>query len=273
MNAYGNKITLSRNARGIYTVDPIIGCEHGIERNPKGCYGECYAASYAKRYGYDFGKNVRRYFDSDEHAAKIRKQINRIDMPFVRMGTSGDPSEDWKHTLYVLSKLKGITKEIVLITKHWNNLTEIQLETISGYNVCINTSVSALDYDDTLDNALEQYERIKPYCNSVLRVVSCEFNLQNPEGFKLNELQSKLLNYGGAIDTVLRIGKSNDLVTNGIVKIAELKFLGKKITASKANKSTYFGKCSSCKEMCGLNPGGVGVHKFHPNPKQYEIKI
>jgi hypothetical protein len=248
-----------------------MGCESGLLRNPKGCYGECYAASYAKRYGYDFGKNVRRYFDSDSHAATIRRKINRIDMPFVRMGTSGDPSEDWAHTLYVLSKLYGIAKEIVIITKHWHNLTDTQLKTLSAYNVCINTSVSALDYQDTLDNALEQYERLKPYCKSVLRVVSCEFNLENDKAKKLNNIQEKLISFDGYIDTVLRISKSNSLVSSGVVKINDLKFLGKKITASKRNKATYFGKCSSCKEMCGLNTGDDIKHYFKPMPKQYEL--
>lgn len=271
MGAYGHQITLSKNSRGIYSIDPIMGCESGLLRNSKGCYGECYAAAYARRYGYNFGKNVRRYFDSDAHAATIRKKINRIEMPFVRMGTSGDPSEDWQHTLYVLSKLYGINKQIVIITKHWYNLTDVQLQTISNHNVCINTSVSALDYGDTLENALEQFERIKPYCKSVLRVVSCEFNIENDNAKKLNDIQEDLISVDGYIDTVLRISKSNDLVKNGIVKINDFKFLGKKITASKRNSETYFGKCSSCKEMCGLNHREDINYKFKPNPKQYEL--
>ena len=45
----------------------------------------------------------------------------------------------------------------------------------------------------------------------------------------------------------------------------------KKITASKRNSETYFGKCSSCKEMCGLNHGEDINYKFKPNPKQYEL--
>jgi len=271
MGSYGHQITLSKNSRGIYSIDPIMGCESGLLRDPKGCYGECYAASYAKRYGYDFSKNVRRYFDSDAHATAIRRRINRIDMPFVRMGTSGDPSEDWAHTLYVLSKLYGINKQIVIITKHWNNLTDSQLQTLNCYGVCINTSVSALDYSDTLENALEQFDRLKPYCSSVLRVVSCEFDTENKEAKRLNEIQENLISVEGYIDTVLRISKTNNLVTSGIVKVNELKFLGKKITASKKHKSTYFGKCSSCKEMCGLNTEDSIVHKFKPNPKQYEL--
>ena len=129
----------------------------------------------------------------------------------------------------------------------------------------------ALDYSDTLENALEQYERIKPYCKSVLRVVSCEFNLENNEAKKLNDIQEKLISVEGYIDTVLRISKSNELVSGDLVKINDLKFLGKKITASKRNRATYFGKCASCKEMCGLNTGDDIKHKFKPKPKQYEL--
>lgn len=271
MKEYSNQIALIKNSRGIYSIDPIMGCESGLLRNKNGCYSECYAASYARRYGYDFGKNVRRFFDSDIHALSIRKKINRIDMPFVRMGTSGDPSEDWDHTFYVLENLLGINKEIVIITKHWKNIPDSLLKKLKNYKVCINTSVSALDYSDTLENSIEQYWRVKEFCNSVLRVVTCKFNYNNDSGLALNELQNRLISIDDRyIDTVLRISNKNELVLNGIVEVNELNFLGKKITASKNKTSTYFGKCKCCKEMCGINSQGESK-KFIPHPKQYEL--
>ena len=42
------------------------------------------------------------------------------------MGNSGDPSEDWEHTIKILELLKDTNKEFVIITKHWNKLTLTQ---------------------------------------------------------------------------------------------------------------------------------------------------
>jgi len=51
----------------------------------------------------------------------------------------------------------------------------------------------------------------------------------------------------------LRVNKKNDLVKQGVINVEQTKFLGKNALVSKMNRSTYFGKCSTCHEMCGLN--------------------
>ena len=58
MREYKTEITLTNNSRGIWTLDPTIGCNSGMENTEKGCYGDCYAARYSKKYGYDFSKTV-----------------------------------------------------------------------------------------------------------------------------------------------------------------------------------------------------------------------
>jgi len=251
MREYTNTITLTKNARGVYSLDPILGCSSGMTQNEKGCYGDCYAARYAKKYGYDFSKNVLRYFKSDKHAKAIANKINKISLPFVRMGTSGEPCEDWEHTISIIEMMGEINKEIVIITKHWNQLTLDQLERLSKYNVCINTSVSALD-GKMLDIGLREYERLKLYCRSVLRVVSCDFNLFSLEGRRLRTIQDNLFKNYNVLDTVLRVSKKNELVASGIIDISETKFLGKKCFISKLNRKAYIGKCENCIEMCGL---------------------
>lgn len=257
MNTYGNRISLIKNGRGVYSLDPILGCESGMKLNGRGCYGDCYAASYARRYGYDFSKAVLRYFDSDRHAENTVKKINKIEMPFVRMGTSGDPSEDWSHTLYVLAKIKGIRREIVIITKHWNSLTDSQLSILKSHNVCVNTSVSAMDNQDTLENAMEQYERIKPFCSSVLRIVTCDFNKENSEGERLSKIQDGLTKNIGYIDTVFRPSKNNRLILDGVINTSTARFLDKKVLVSKMNKKTFLGKCEKCSEMCGAKTKSI----------------
>jgi hypothetical protein len=253
MREYSNKISLTKNSRGVYSLDTSIGCHSGMTNNVGGCYNDCYAAKSAKLYGYDFSKTVLRYFLNKKHEQQIINQINKIKLPFVRIGTSGDPSENWEHTLNIIDVISKCNKQIVIITKHWKNLDQTQLEELKYINICINTSVSALDNEDILNNAIKQYNRIKPYCKSILRVVSADFNIENETGHKLYRLQNTLFENEDVLDTVLRVNKNNPLVKSGVIKVEKSKFLGKNALISKFKKSTYFDKCSTCHEMCGVN--------------------
>ena len=264
MKIYSNKITLNKNDRGVYSIDPTIGCYSGVKENPKGCYNDCYSAKSAKLYGFDFSTTVLRDFENNKHQIQIINEIKRIKMPFIRMGSSGDPSENWEHTLKIIKIIsKGLDdkqlnlfgylvpkKEIVIITKHWTNLTNTQLEELKKYNVCINTSVSAIDNKIDLKNRIEQYNILKNYCKSVLRIVSFDFKETQAEYI---EIQKKLFNNENIIDTVFRSSKNNSLVKENIINVKKSKFLGKNALISKYNKKTYFGKCSTCLEMCGIN--------------------
>jgi len=261
MREYKSIITLSRNSRGVYSIDPSIGCSSGVNKTDGGCYGDCYAFRSAKVYGYDFSKTVFRHFDNGHHLERIKKQISRIDMPFVRMGTMGDPSEDWSHTIGICELLQhdiqedffpSKKKEIVIITKHWNNLTLRHLLRLKALNVCINTSVSALDDKDILNNSMRQFDRLKPFCRSLLRVVTCDFNKLHPDGYRLSGIQDKIISGREYIDTVFRPSRNNELVVNGVINTTKKRFLKGKIIVSKLNKKTYLGKCENCKEMCGV---------------------
>ena len=253
MREYSNKISLTKNSRGIYSLDPSIGCSSGMANENGGCYNDCYAAKSSKLYGYDFSKTVLRQFKNEAHRKLIVSQINKIKLDFVRMGTSGDPSENWEHTINILKSIDKCNKEIVIITKHWNNLTIDQMEYLSTINVCINTSVSALDKEHIYKNGINQYNKLKIYCKSILRIVSANFYLENEIGNKLAKVQATLFKNDATLDTVLRVNKRNNLVKNEIINVEQSTFLGKKALVSKFNRSTYFGKCSTCHEMCGLN--------------------
>lgn len=263
MRTYKNTISLSKNGRGIWDLDTIKGCESGMLENNKGCYSDCYSLKTAKRYGIDFSKSIERHFESEQHRLQIVRQIEKIDMPFIRIGCSGDPSENWQHTINIIKQLKqnnqlslfdiSSTKQIVIITRHWKRLTDLQLIELSKYNVCINTSVSALDNENLIKIALTEYERLKPYCKSILRVVSCDFNELNPIGRQMAETQRKLFKNESVIDTVFRPSKNNIFVINGIINVKKMGFMKSKALVSKFNKKAFLGKCSSCLEMCGLN--------------------
>lgn len=265
MRKYSSKISLTKNLRGIYSLDPSIGCSNGMDNENGGCYNDCYAAKSSKLYGYDFSKTVFREFQNEAHRKLIVNQINKIKLDFVRMGTSGDPSENWDHTLSILRGIDKCNKEITIITKHWTNLSIQQMEYLSRLNVCINTSVSALDKEHIYKNGLYQYNRLKQYCKSILRIISANFNMNNEIGSRLAKIQAELFKNEDTLDTILRVNKRNPLVTNGIINVEEALFLGKNALISKLNRNTYFGKCTTCHEMCGLNINPK--NKIYPNKK------
>lgn len=269
MRNYSNIISLTKNARGIYCLDTSIGCESGMKNEIGGCYNDCYSANASKRYGYDFSKTILRDFKNEKHRIEIVNKINKIKLDFVRIGCSGDPSEDWDHTVSILKKIDKCNKQIVIITRHWTTLKQSHLDYFATINICINTSASALDKPEILNNCLNEYNRLKKYCKSILRIVSCDFNLENTTGHALAKIQADLFKNESTLDTVFRPNKNNKLINNGIINITKGKFLNSKQIVSKFNKKTYLGKCSSCNEMCGLNikpkeqlyPNKKGIYK------------
>lgn len=262
MKTYKNIISLSKNERGIWDLDTIKGCESGVLENPKGCYNDCYALKTAKRYGIDFSKSIERSFLNEAHRLQIVKQIEKIDMDFIRIGCTGDPSENWEHTINIIKQIRESSqlslfdisskKQIVIITRHWKKLTDLQLKEISKFNICINTSVSALDNKKLIENSLKEYERLKPYCKSVLRVVTADFNKENKTGLEMSLIQNELLKNENVIDTVFRPSSKNEFVLNNIIKVKKMGFMKSKALVSKFNKKAFLGKCENCLEMCGI---------------------
>jgi len=263
MRTYKSIISLSKNERGIWDLDTIKGCKSGMLENPKGCYNDCYAFKTANRYGIDFSKSIERNFENEAHKQQIIRQIEKIDMSFIRIGCAGDPSENWEHTIKIIKEIRDSSqlsffdisykKQIVIITRHWNVLTDKQLNEIKKYNICINTSVSALDNDLLINTDLTQYERLKPFCKSVLRIVSCDFNEENVIGKEKAEIQRKLFKNLNVIDTVFRPSKNNEFVKQNIINVKKMAFMKSKQLISKFNKKAFTGKCENCLEMCGIN--------------------
>jgi hypothetical protein len=226
---------------------------------------DCYSARIARIYGYDFTKTVYRYFESHQHRREIISAINKTDLPFIRMGNSGDPSENWAHTLHICEEIyRGlgavqlalfrlvVPKWIVIITRHFNQIDNQDLNRLQRYRVCINTSVSAIDTPDDLQRGLNEYRRLQPYCKSVLRVITFDFNEQNERGREYAEIQRRLLNETGIIDTVFRPSKNNPLLNDGIIKAERKRFLGRTTLVSKHDPKIFMGKCQGCTELCGV---------------------
>ena len=71
MAKFTNKLTLSKNGKGVYSLDTVVGCEFGIKKyGDRGCYGLCYARKIANFRGFDFSKSViRDDFSQIDHLA------------------------------------------------------------------------------------------------------------------------------------------------------------------------------------------------------------
>lgn len=252
MRTYNDIITLSKNGRGIWDMDVCKGCNTGMKESGNGCYNDCYAARSAKARGYDFTKTILRDFESLRHQRLIIKQINSADMPFIRIGCSGDPSECWEHCFNILDKVKRCNKEIVIITKHWQPIKDEFLSILHKLKICINTSISALDTQEQISFRLNEYNRLKPFCKSMLRIVSCDFNKNNEEGLYKSLIQEELFRNENTIDTVFRPSKNNPFVLNSVINTSIGKFINGKQLMSKFNRKTYIGNCHSCIEKCGI---------------------
>ena len=265
MKTYKDEITLIKNNRGCYILDTVKGCSICQKEKPNGCYGDCYAKNIASRYGFNFSNPVNRGFSRDtkqlylfdfqdtNHENKIINRIESMDMPFVRIGEMGDPSGDWGHTLEVCKIISQAKKPIVIITKHWDSIPDNALGPIGKLNLCINTSVSALDNEQELEHRLTQYERLKAVCNSVLRIVSCDFNKDHADGLDRSIIQGELFKMEKHIDTVFRPSANNPFVLKNIIKTKKVKFLNSKVLASVFNDNTYLGDCNNCPDMCGIS--------------------
>lgn len=265
MKTYLEKITLNKNNRGCYILDTVKGCPGGHLYGGRGCYGDCYAQNIAARYGFNFTQPVNRQFTQDtkqiylfdfhdtRHENEIIRAIEKMDMPFVRIGEMGDPSGDWGHTVNICKIIAQTKKPIVIITKHWASIPDSFLGDISKLNICVNTSVSALDNEEQLEHRLTQYERLRGVCKSVLRVVSCDFNKGNLDGVDRDIIQKELFKMGPCIDTVFRPSSNNYFVAKNIINTKKVRFLKSTVLASVHNDNTYMGDCRNCPDMCGIN--------------------
>ena len=116
---YRPVLTVTENGKGVLDVDTVKGCTSGMRAFPQGgCYGECYAAKTAARYGIDFTTAVSRQFCGLWHRMTLIKLMVAHPASWYRVGTAGDPCHDWTHTISVLRDFRWAKKTPVIITKH-----------------------------------------------------------------------------------------------------------------------------------------------------------
>jgi len=269
---YGDTLTADVNQKGVLDVDTVKGCTAGMNARPEaGCYGGCYAAKIAKFRGLNFAKAVKRVVKGRAHARRIEQAVKQAPEGFFRIGTMGDPSHAWEHTVRTVEWLSQFATPVI-VTKHWLTATDDHLQRLVRKDAMLNTSVSALDTAAELRHRLRQIERYRAAGGvSVARVVSCAFNLGNPEGRRMAALQVSLFERTPVIDNPLRVPRSHKLVQAGVVLLearVDLNVL-RPVTVSVANGGAYVGHCGNCPDKCGLSSRKPG----HPAPTPVQLAM
>ncbi len=249
MREYLPVLTVTKNRKGVLDLDTVKGCTSGMKKYPNGgCYGLCYAAKTAKRYGIDFSKAVTR---NQCNKRNIEHQIKNDGASWFRIGVMGEPCHDWDWTVEVCEWLSKY-KTPVIVTKSWINMTCNHMKSLRKHGVVVNISISPLDIESERNHRLYQFLRLRDFSiRAVLRIVSVKFgNTEN--GRQMDEIQNKLFLYTPIIDNPLRIPKTDRRVIGGDIVVGWHKDLGGGSSISITRRDAYIGPCSTCPDQCGV---------------------
>ena len=270
LKVYKSNLSAVLNRKGVLDVDTVKGCEFGMAAYPNGgCYGVCYACKMATLYGFDFGKSISRKIINGEHT-KIERVVKRHRLQWFRIGTMGDPSHDWDHTLDVCEWL-GRFKIPVVVTKHWNKMSNDHAKQLKKCNAVVNTSISPLDTKEEIKYRINMFKWLKELgINSVLRVVSVRFG--NTE--KCDELKRKqkmIFRNTPIIDNPLRIKATDRRVLSGDIIVKRHKDISGGSIVSVFKSNAYIGPCRTCPDQCGINFKKIWIGGYEMAKEQTEI--
>lgn len=270
--AYKNILTADVNEKGVLDVDTVKGCTAGMNARPgTGCYGGCYAAKIARFRGIDFTQAITRQIGDAASARAIERAVQNAPEGFFRVGTMGDPSHAWEHTVKVIEWLAPLAVPVI-VTKHWYVASDAQLSRLVACGTVLNTSVSALDTPAELRHREKQIARFTALGGvSVARVVSCDFNTDTDEGKRMADVQTRLFTLLPTLDNPLRVPRNHPLVQSGVIRLQVVRDISTLRTMSKVNPQTYVGHCSACPDKCGL--ASCGPRHPRPSPTQLSFFV
>jgi hypothetical protein len=250
---YHDAITATVNAKGCMDVDTVKGCSEGMA-TAGGCYGECYAAKIAEFRGVDFGRSVTRGFvDQFQHRDILIRQLRQHPLTWYRIGVMGDPSHAWSHTLNVIRCLRYAEKTAVVVTKHWQALTDDQVSQMLDLDIVVHTSTSGLDTEAQTRHRVGQLLRLREAgVRSICRVVTCAFG-DTDWARERRAMQDYLLTLAPVIDTPLRVTPTNEHVLSGdLLTTHRPDALGGGTLLSLHRPDVFIGHCSDCPDQCGV---------------------
>jgi len=255
---YKPLLTVSENGKGVLDCDTVKGCTLGMEAYPDGgCYGECYASKTANQYGIDFATSITRKMGRSSFGDCFAVVKNHP-AAWYRIGTAGDPSHDWEHTVSVCEALGGTGKIPVIITKHWLEMTDDHLYRLEKLSAVINTSTSGMDTEAEIRHRAAQMKRVKASgVKSVCRVVTCQYGATE-WGKDCTDKQNYLMSLGNIIDNPLRATKGNKHVLNGnIILTRKNESIGGGKFVSLHCPNVYLGTCGECPDQCGVDQSTI----------------
>lgn len=268
---YGNLLTVDVNQKGVLDVDVVKGCTAGIAAHgEKGCYQACYAASIARFRGIDFSRAVIRKVRSAAQARMIERAVKAAPLGFFRIGTMGDPAHAWEETVRTVEWLAPYAVPVI-ITKHWRPMSDDHVRRLIACGTVLNTSVSAIDSAAHLARRLQEITRYAlAGGTSVARVVSCDFNTDDPVGAQMARTQERLFALRPVIDNPLRVPSTHHLVQAGVIRIRKVKDLtAVRPVSIPADSQTYLGHCSRCTDLCGA--GLLDKPDVRPASPQHQL--
>jgi hypothetical protein len=253
---YQSALTVSLNRKGVIDVDTVKGCSHGLNGNrTEGCYEECYAKKIADRNGINFSVSVKRELvDQWSHRDILIRQLLDLPQTWYRIGVSGDPSYDWRHTINIINALRHAEKTAVIVTKHWVKLSDENISRLRDLDVVVNTSTSGLDTDAELKYRVGQIERLRQFgIRSVNRVVTCDYG-DTEWGHSCAKKQAYLLTIKPLIDNPLRVSSNNQRLISGDLRATRRQdSVGGGKLVSLHDATVYLGHCSMCPDQCGVS--------------------
>jgi hypothetical protein len=270
---YGDVLTISENGKGVLDVDTVKGCTEGMRAYPDGgCYGECYAAKTANQYGIDFATSVDRQIYGREHRGTLTAMLRDAKASWYRIGTAGDPSHNWKHTIAVIQALRFAGKPAVIITKHWTTLHDGQIERLRELGAVVNTSTSALDTDAERTHRVGQLLRLRAAgVQSVLRVVTADFS-NTDDGERMRAIQGELLALTPVIDNPLRARQHGPLAESGDLRLRRVDAaIGGGKFLSLHRPGVFLGKCKTCPDQCGVTAENKAMARKQAVLEQHEL--
>jgi hypothetical protein len=262
------------NRKGVLDIDTVKGCTDGMAAYPNGgCYGECYAARTAKRFGIDFTQSVKRHLHTQWHKSTLTRIMGESGLSWYRVGTAGDPSFNWSHTIQIIRRLWFMEMTPVVVTKVWREPTDEQIGKLRNASAVVNISVSGMDTDEELQHRLTQRERfIQVGLRTVTRVVTCAFG-SSEWARRCAEKQTYLMSLEPVIDNPLRPSLKNWRVLEGdIIVERRPDSVGGGKTVSLYLPSAYLGKCGYCPDQCGIQ-GGNMARKTESTPALWEDRV
>ena len=243
-------MSASINRKGVLDIDTVKGCHYGMAQYPNGgCYGLCYAKKVATSYGMDFSSSVVRINVDRE---SIENTVHQHKLPWFRIGTMGDPSYDWDCTVDTCEWLSRL-KTPVVVTKHWQPMSEDHAKVMRDCGTVVNTSISPMDTNSEIKYRVNTFKWLSEIgVKSVLRVVSAKFG-DTDTGKRLEHKQREIFKNSPTIDNPLRIPISDSRVEAGDIVVARHKDLGGGSTVSISSSSAYLGPCNTCPDQCGVD--------------------